>query len=121
LPEAEQKCSSGQRLVQRWYPAASLSKCRHRHYCASALFVSRKTGYPVSGKSRLRPGEIVAKQLEKAKLPFDPTVFLKTEGDGRTIAKYRRNQQIFSQDSASDSIFYVIKGKVKIIVLSEQG
>ena len=63
----------------------------------------------------------MAKQLEKAKLPFDPTVFLKTEGDGRTIAKYRRNQQIFSQDSASDSIFYVIKGKVKIIVLSEQG
>jgi CRP/FNR family cyclic AMP-dependent transcriptional regulator len=63
----------------------------------------------------------VAKQPEKAKLPFDPTVFLKTEGDGRTIAKYRKTQQIFSQDSSSDSVFYVIKGKVKIIVLSEQG
>jgi CRP/FNR family cyclic AMP-dependent transcriptional regulator len=67
------------------------------------------------------PENIVAKQPEKAKLPFDPTVFLKTEGDGRTIARYRKNQQIFSQDSSSDSVFYVIKGKVKIIVLSEQG
>jgi CRP-like cAMP-binding protein len=76
---------------------------------------------PVSGKARLRPGYIVAKQPEMAKLPFDPLVFLRTEGDSRTIAKYRKSQQIFSQDGDSDSVFYVIKGKVKIIVLSEQG
>ena len=63
----------------------------------------------------------MAKHPATAKLPFDPTVFLKTEGEGRTIAKYRKNQQVFSQDSFSDTVFYVIKGKVKIIVLSEQG
>jgi CRP-like cAMP-binding protein len=63
----------------------------------------------------------VAKQPAKAKLSFDPAVFLKSEGDGRTIAKYRKNQQIFSQDSSSESVFYLIKGEVKIIVLSEQG
>jgi CRP/FNR family cyclic AMP-dependent transcriptional regulator len=63
----------------------------------------------------------VAKQPANAKRPFDPLVFLRTEGEGRTIAKYRKNHQVFSQDSFSDSVFYVIKGKVKIVVLSEQG
>ena len=63
----------------------------------------------------------MAKHPAKAKLPFDSAMFLKTEGEGRTIAKYRKSQQVFSQDSSSDSVFYVIKGKVKIIVLSEQG
>ena len=57
----------------------------------------------------------------KQKLPFDPGVFLKTEGIGRTISKYRKNQHVFLQDSSSDAVFYVMKGKVKIIVLSEQG
>ncbi len=53
--------------------------------------------------------------------PFDPVAFLKTEGAGRTIPRYERNQTVFSQGDASDSVFYVIKGKIKIIVLSEQG
>jgi hypothetical protein len=47
----------------------------------------------------------VAKHPATAKVPFDPTVFLKTEGEGRTIAKYRKNQQVFSQDSFSDTVF----------------
>jgi CRP/FNR family cyclic AMP-dependent transcriptional regulator len=71
--------------------------------------------------NRLIPGDLVAKLPIKPKIPFDPTVFLKTEGDGRTIAKYQKNQQVFSQDGLSDSVFYIIKGKVKIIVLSELG
>ena len=54
-------------------------------------------------------------------LPFDPGVFLKTEGLGRSIAEYRMKLPIFSQDSSSDAVFYIIKGKVKIVVLSEQG
>ncbi len=63
----------------------------------------------------------MVKQPAKATLSFDPTVFLKTEGKGRTIAKYGKGQQIFSQDGSSESVFYLIKGKVKITVLSEQG
>jgi CRP-like cAMP-binding protein len=70
-------------------------------------------------------GDIVKKKTEirrvKESVPFDPGVFLRTEGVGRTLAEYRKNQRIFSQDDASDSVFYVIKGKVKIVVLSEQG
>jgi len=70
------------------------------------------------------PEDSLAKQPEITDLiqkPFDPRIFLKSEGAGRTMAKYRKNQQVFSQGSASDALFYVIKGKVKIVVLSEQG
>jgi CRP-like cAMP-binding protein len=66
-------------------------------------------------------GEFVAKQLTKPTLLFDPVAFLKTEGVGRTITRYRKNQQIFSQDSPSEAVFYILKGKVKILVHSKQG
>jgi len=65
--------------------------------------------------------QLISKPLTKAMPPFDPTVFLKTEGPGRTIATYRKDQQIFSQGAAADVLFYVITGTVKIVVHSEQG
>ncbi len=55
------------------------------------------------------------------KQAFDPAVFLKTEGPGRTIGKYRKDQQIFSQGGPADVLFYIITGTVKIVVHSEQG
>ncbi len=57
----------------------------------------------------------------RQKIPFDPKVFLDTENGGRTITKYRALQTVFSQGSAADAVFYVIKGKVKLTVVSEQG
>ena len=67
----------------------------------------------------------MAKKTETAgmnqDISFDSAAFLKTEGAGRTIAEYRKTQPIFSQDNVSDAVFYIIKGKVKIVVLSEQG
>jgi len=63
----------------------------------------------------------VAKPPVRPTLLFDPIAFLKTEGAGRTISRHRKNQAIFSQDSASDALFYILKGKVKIIVHSKQG
>jgi CRP/FNR family transcriptional regulator, cyclic AMP receptor protein len=56
-----------------------------------------------------------------AKVPFDPNVFLATVNGGRSIAKYRMNQKVFSQGSSADAVFYIQKGKVKITVVSEQG
>ena len=44
---------------------------------------------------------------------FDPKVFLAKVGDGKTIAKYRKNQVVFSQGDAADAVFYIQKGKVK--------
>ena len=55
------------------------------------------------------------------KRPFDPEVFLATVDGGRTIAKYRRNQIVFTQGDAADAVFYVEEGKVKVTVVSDQG
>ena len=37
------------------------------------------------------------------------------------MGKYRKGQVIFSQGDAGDAVFYVLKGKVKVTVVSEQG
>jgi CRP/FNR family transcriptional regulator, cyclic AMP receptor protein len=55
------------------------------------------------------------------KVSFDPKVFLATVNGGRTISKYRKGQTVFSQGDAADSVFYIKKGSVKIIVVSEEG
>jgi CRP-like cAMP-binding protein len=52
---------------------------------------------------------------------FDPKSFLAKVGTGRTIAEYRKNQQIFAQGDPADSLFYVQKGKVKRTVVSRHG
>src|SRR6185437_949879 len=40
---------------------------------------------------------------------------------GHTIAKYGKNQIVFSQGDPADAVFYVQKGKLKITVVSERG
>jgi CRP/FNR family cyclic AMP-dependent transcriptional regulator len=57
----------------------------------------------------------------KKKTPFNVQAFLATVDGGRTIAKYGKNQTIFSQGDPADSVFYVQEGKVKVTVVSEQG
>jgi CRP/FNR family transcriptional regulator, cyclic AMP receptor protein len=52
---------------------------------------------------------------------FDPQDFLVNVGGGRSVAKYRKNISVFSQGDAADSVFYILKGKVKVTVLSEHG
>ncbi len=57
----------------------------------------------------------------KGKLPFDPKAFLAKANGGRTIAKYRKNQIVFSQGESANAVFYIQGGKVKVTVISEQG
>src|ERR1700676_1717831 len=52
---------------------------------------------------------------------FDPKDFLAKMGDGRTISKYRKSENVFSQGDVADSVFYIQKGKVKVTVVSEHG
>jgi CRP/FNR family cyclic AMP-dependent transcriptional regulator len=61
----------------------------------------------------------MAKKVKK--VTFDPKVFLATVNGGRAKSSYRRGEVIFSQGEAADSVFYLQKGKVKIMVTSEQG
>jgi CRP/FNR family cyclic AMP-dependent transcriptional regulator len=69
---------------------------------------------PVSRKSR-------AGSSRKGRASFDPKTFLARVGDGRSLAKYRKGQIVFSQGEAGDAVFYIQKGKVKVTVVSEQG
>jgi CRP/FNR family transcriptional regulator, cyclic AMP receptor protein len=52
---------------------------------------------------------------------FDPRTFLGRAEPGKTVERYLKNQKIFSQGDAADTVFYIQKGKVKITVLSEHG
>src|SRR3984893_15981472 len=57
----------------------------------------------------------------KRKRSFDPKVFLDTEGVGRAISSYGKEQKVFAQGDAADAVFYVQKGRVKLTVVSKQG
>jgi CRP-like cAMP-binding protein len=59
--------------------------------------------------------------LARAVTEVDPRDFLAETGEGRTVAKYRKNQPLFLQGDAADSVFYIHKGKVKVSVLSRHG
>ena len=55
------------------------------------------------------------------KNPFDPKIFLSVVGTGKTVSKYQKGQVIFAQGDVADSIYYLQRGRVKVVVLSEQG
>jgi CRP/FNR family transcriptional regulator, cyclic AMP receptor protein len=57
----------------------------------------------------------------RTRVPFDPQTFLAKVGDGKTILNYRKNQIVFSQGEVADAVFYIQKGNIKLIVVSEQG
>jgi CRP/FNR family cyclic AMP-dependent transcriptional regulator len=42
---------------------------------------------------------------------FDPKRFLAKVGDGKTIAKYHKDQIVFSQGDVADAVFYLQQGK----------
>jgi CRP/FNR family cyclic AMP-dependent transcriptional regulator len=52
---------------------------------------------------------------------FDPKKFLAKVGEGKTIVRYDKNQIIFTQGDPANTIYYVQKGQVKVVVISEQG
>ncbi len=52
---------------------------------------------------------------------FDPQIFLSTNGDGRQIVSYRERQIIFAQGAATDAVFVIQKGKVKLSAKSRTG
>jgi CRP/FNR family cyclic AMP-dependent transcriptional regulator len=52
---------------------------------------------------------------------FDPNEFLVRVGPGKIVNQIRKNQIVFSQGQASDCLFYLQIGKVKLTATSEQG
>jgi CRP/FNR family transcriptional regulator, cyclic AMP receptor protein len=58
---------------------------------------------------------------KSAKVLFDPIAFLAKVGTGKTILDYRKNQVVFRQGEIADKVFYIQKGRIKVVVLSELG
>src|SRR6185369_11336637 len=58
---------------------------------------------------------------KKANATFDPKAFLATVDHGRTISKYAKDALIFAQAGPADAVFYIQKGRLKIVVESDQG
>jgi CRP/FNR family transcriptional regulator, cyclic AMP receptor protein len=57
----------------------------------------------------------------KRKRAFDPKAFLSSINGGRTIADYRKNQNVYRQGDPANSVFYIQTGKAKVTVISAQG
>lgn len=55
------------------------------------------------------------------KRKFDPNLFLATVDGGRTLTHYRMDEVVFAQGDPADAVFYIRKGKIKLVVVSEQG
>jgi CRP/FNR family cyclic AMP-dependent transcriptional regulator len=52
---------------------------------------------------------------------LEPQTFLDTSGMARTVAEFRKDEQIYSQGDAAKSVMYIQKGNVKFSVLSASG
>jgi CRP/FNR family transcriptional regulator, cyclic AMP receptor protein len=61
---------------------------------------------------------MIAKTNQRA---FDPKAFLAKVGEGKTIVEYPKDQVVFAQGDMADTIYYIQKGRLKVVVISEQG
>jgi CRP-like cAMP-binding protein len=52
---------------------------------------------------------------------FDPSSFLATAGNGRTVSIYRPNKTVIAQGDPSDALFYILQGKVKLTFAADDG
>jgi len=61
------------------------------------------------------------RKVRQKKHRFDPDIFLSTIGEGRISLHFDKKQTIFAQGDATDAVFYIQRGKVKLTVLSGSG
>jgi len=59
--------------------------------------------------------------MAKPAKDFDPKAFLESVGTGKAILACKRSQVVYKQGDPADTIFYIQKGKFKVVVLSELG
>jgi CRP-like cAMP-binding protein len=54
-------------------------------------------------------------------LSFDPDTFLSTIDESRKALHFAKKQTVFAQGDATDAVFYIQKGKIKLTVISSNG
>jgi CRP/FNR family transcriptional regulator, cyclic AMP receptor protein len=58
---------------------------------------------------------------KRAKPAFDPKIFLATVNHGRKLSRYRKAAVVFQQTAPADAVFYIHKGRIKLVVASSDG
>ena len=53
--------------------------------------------------------------------PLNPKIFLARAGDGGSMLQCQKHQILFAQGNAANAVFYILKGLVKLSVVSQQG
>jgi CRP/FNR family cyclic AMP-dependent transcriptional regulator len=59
--------------------------------------------------------------MSTVRAPFDSQIFLAKANGGAVLSEFKHNQIIYAQGDMADSVFYIHSGKVKVVVVSEQG
>jgi len=59
--------------------------------------------------------------IAKKKSEFNPHAFLSTIGKGRDMLRFQKKNSIFAQGDATDGLFFIQRGKVRLSVVSEAG
>ena len=54
-------------------------------------------------------------------LPFDPMALLARVDGKKTVSSFQRKQVVFAQGDPADLVYYLLKGRVKLTVVSKQG
>lgn len=57
----------------------------------------------------------------RATATFDPGLFLRQTGIGRTVVELKKGAVLFSQGDEADAVYYIQKGTVKLTVVSPRG
>ncbi len=57
----------------------------------------------------------------KKPLRLDLEALLASRGDARAIVAFREQQVLFAQGDPADAVFYILKGKITVTVLSRHG
>lgn len=59
--------------------------------------------------------------IESVKDAFDPDAFLAKVGTGKSISELQKGDIVFAQGDVADTVFYIQKGRIKLVVVSEEG
>ena len=57
----------------------------------------------------------------KAEPIFDAKAFLATVGRGHVVSDWHKDDVVFRQAAVADAVFYIQKGRIKIVVTSQEG
>lgn len=52
---------------------------------------------------------------------FGPSEFLATMGEGKQVLSFPKGQTVFTQGEVADAVFYILRGKVQLAVVSSTG